>query len=456
MTFNRRTFMKISAVAGIHSLLHQHAFSANDSKPNIIYIMADDLGYGDVGCYGQTLIQTPNIDRLAREGMRFTQAYSGSTVCAPSRCVLMTGLHTGHCHIRGNHALPHEGNLPLPKGTETIPSLLKQAGYTSGMFGKWGLGYPGSEGDPMNQGFDYFYGYNCQRQAHSYYPDHLWRNREKVPLPGNLNGKQEQYSHDLITEEALQFIDRNKNNPFFLYVPYTIPHTKFQIPDLGPYADKPWKKNHKIQAAMITRMDRDIGRIIDLLKQHNLDENTLIIFTSDNGPHGVDGSLKQFTAAGPLRGQKRDLYEGGIRIPMIARWPGRIKPGSISRHITCFQDILPTFIELANAPSPQSTDGISILPTLLEKGNQKTHPYLYWEFYEQKGKRAVRWGDWKGIQLDIHKHPENPIELYNLKSDLSESNNVAAQHSEIVQKIREIFNEAHTPSTLFQFDFAKK
>lgn len=449
----RRRFLKhISLLtgAGLTNTNIPYANMAN-RQPNIIFIMADDLGYGELGCYGQNLIQTPNIDKLAAEGMRFTQHYSGSTVCAPSRCVLMTGLHTGHCHIRGNRALPHEGNLPIPANSITVAKVLKKAGYTTAAMGKWGLGYPGSEGDPVNQGFDHFFGYNCQRQAHNYYPDHLWRNTQKVMLEGNLNGKQEQYSHDLIVEEALQFIKQNQSNPFFLYLPFTIPHTKFQVPELGKYQNKNWDKNQKIQAAMISRMDRGIGRIMALLNQLNLDDNTIVFFTSDNGPHGDGGTLQQFDANGPLRGKKRDLYEGGIRVPMIARWPAKIKPGSITHHISGFQDVLPTLAQLAGVPIPSNTDGISMLPSLINKGNQKEHSYLYWEFYEHDGKRALRLGDWKGVQNGVKENRNAPIELYNLKTDLGETLNLAKQHPEIMKQIQDIMSKAHTPSTLFTF-----
>ncbi len=449
----RRNFLKhvgLLTGAGLTNTNIPHASEAKH-QPNIIFIMADDLGYGDLGCYGQNLIQTPNIDKLAAEGMRFTQHYSGSTVCAPSRCVLMTGLHTGHCHIRGNHALPHEGNLPIPANSITVAKVLKKAGYTTAAMGKWGLGYPGSEGDPVNQGFDHFFGYNCQRQAHNYYPDHLWRNTQKVMLKGNFNGKQEQYSHDLIVDEALQFIKQNQSNPFFLYLPFTIPHTKFQVPELGEYQNKDWEKNQKIQAAMISRMDRDIGRIMTLLSELNLDDNTIVFFTSDNGPHGAGETLQQFDANGPLRGKKRDLYEGGIRVPMIARWPGKIKPGSVTHHISGFQDVLPTLAQLASLPIPSNTDGISMLPSLINKGKQKEHSYLYWEFYERDGKRAARLGDWKGVQNGVKKDRNAPIELYNLKTDLEETQNVAEQHPDIIKQIKDIMAKAHTPSTLFTF-----
>ncbi len=448
----RREFLKTVAIGTAILAAPKSAVAkpARD-KPNIIYILADDLGYGDLGCYGQKDILTPNIDRLADEGMAFTQHYSGSTVCAPARCVLMTGLHTGHSHVRGNNEIKPEGQMPIPADSQTIPKLLKKAGYRTGCIGKWGLGYPGSEGVPNKQGFGYFFGYNCQRQAHSYYPTHLWRNDEKVMLEGNAGGKQTQYSHDLMADDALDFIRRNRNDAFFLYLPFTIPHVKFQVPELGVYADKDWDENHRIQAAMITRLDTAVGRIMALLKKLDIDDSTLVIFTSDNGPHAKDGTGEKFTASGPLRGIKRDLYEGGIRVPFIARWPGKIEPASTSDHISAFWDMMPTFVELAGAPKPKRIDGISMVPTLLKRGRQKRHEYLYWEFYEQGGKKAVRGGDYKAVQVNIKANPDSPIELYNLKHDLAEQNNIAANHPEIVEKARKLMKQAHTPSELFTF-----
>ena len=448
----RRDFLK-SSVAAAASALPRIAMSApSKSRPNIIYILADDLGYGDLGCYGQKLIETPNIDRIAAEGMKFTQHYSGSALCAPARCVLITGLHTGHCPIRNNRALAHEGNVPIPKSYVTLGEVMKKAGYATGAFGKWGLGFPGSQGDPVNRGFDHFFGYNCQRQAHSYYPPHLWRNKKKVMLGGK------KYSHDLITEEVLGFIKKHKDEPFFAYVPYTIPHTKFQVPDLGEYKQTGWQSNHKIQAAMISRMDRDVGRVMALVKQLGLDERTLIIFTSDNGPHGGGGTLAKFNAAGPLRAKKGSLYEGGIRVPMVARWPGRIKTKTTSDLISCFQDVMPTFAEIASATPPANIDGISFLPTLTGQGTQKKHEYLYWEL---GGRQAVRMGNWKAVRgaagrgkrrnkgKPADKPARGGIELYDLAADLAESRDVAAANPAVVRKIAGIFRTARTPSKLF-------
>ncbi len=453
---NRRSFIKRAGLGITFTFCSASIIKSQTKKnPNIIYILADDLGYGDLGCYGQKLIKTPEIDKLCKEGMKFTQHYAGSTVCAPSRCVLLTGLHTGHSYIRGNYRPKNEGQRPIPKDTITIPKLIKKAGYTTGCIGKWGLGGPGTEGEPNKQGFDHWYGYLCQTLAHSYYPLHLWRNGKKEIQEGNNIETGLHYSHDLFTDDALDFISKNKENPFFLYLPYTIPHTKFQVPDLGEYADKEWEDNHKIQAAMISRMDRDVGRIIELLKKYKLN-NTLVIFTSDNGAHGKSKTHKKFKASGELRGKKRDLYEGGIRVPMIAWWPGKIKPGSTTGHVSAFWDVMPTICGIAGIEPPKNIDGISFLPTLLNKKGQKKHEYLYWEFYERGGKQAVLWKDWKGIRLNVGNDRNGPIELYNIKSDISEKNNVAEKNPEIVKKINNFMIEAHTENVFFKFKPKKK
>ena len=445
---DRRIFLNAASKTMVALTLGTTAFGerANKTiKPNIVYILADDLGYGHLGCYGQKEIKTPNIDRMAAEGMKFTDHYAGSALCAPSRCVLMTGLHTGHCYVRGNRPLPVEGNVPIPADSQTIPKLMKKGGYATAAIGKWGLGYPGSEGDPIKQGFDHFFGYNCQRQAHSYYPAHLWRNDKKVILRGNLQGKQQEYSHDLLTAEALEWIRKNHKKPFYLYLPYTIPHAKFQVPDLGIYAEKPWNDTKKAIAAMITRLDGDVGRILGLIKDLGIERNTLVIFTSDNGSAG--GALtNEFTGSGPLRGSKSSMYEGGLRAPFIAGWPGKIKPGTMSNHICGFQDMMPTFAEMAWVDIPEPTDGISILPTLLGKGEQKKHEYLYWELGRKFG---LRMGNWKAV---IGK--KGAFELFDLSRDLGEQNDIAAQHPEIVKKIRAIMKASHTetPWTTWKYE----
>jgi len=433
-----------------------------ERKPNIIFIMADDLGYGDLSCFGQRKFETPHLDRMAAEGMRFTRHYSGSTVCAPSRCSLMTGLHTGHTFIRGNREVRPEGQYPIPKDTPTLAKLLKGAGYATGMFGKWGLGAPGSSGDPMKQGFDEFFGYNCQRHAHSYYVDYLWHNGEKVARDPKS------YAHDAIVQQAMKFIEDNSRGPFFCYMPVTIPHASMHVPEesakpfrsefpefeetVGRYAGPKVKNPIACFAGMVTRLDRQIGEMFKLLDELGIDENTLVIFTSDNGPHREGGhDPKFFDSNGPLRGIKRDLYEGGIRVPTIARWPGKIEAGAVNDHISAFWDVLPTCAEAAGVEIPQGIDGISFLPTMLgHDDRQKQHEYLYWEFPARGSSQAVRLGDWKAVRVNLKKNPAAPIELYNLKTDIGEKNNVAKDHPESVAKMKEIFEKAHVESELFR------
>ncbi len=444
---DRRTFLKHclassvasagAAYAGLQVVNTSIIARAGRKRPNIIYILADDLGYGDIGCYGQQKIETPNIDKLAAEGMRFTQHYAGNTVCAPSRCVLLTGLHTGHSYIRDNFEL-NGYQLPIPEDTLTVSKVLKSAGYVTGCIGKWGLGGPDSTGHPNKQGFDHFYGYLGQIQAHNYYPDYLWRNTNLVPLGGQA------YSHDLMTDEALWFLEEYQEKPFFLYIPYTIPHTQFQVPDLAQYANKEgWSSDQKTQAAMISRMDRDIGRIVEKVQSLGLNDNTLIIFTSDNGPHGSGGTLAFFDANGPLRGLKRDLYDGGIREPMVARWPGMIKPGTLTDHFSAFWDFFPTCCDLIGIDIPPGLDGISFLPTLLGQSvRQLQHDYLYWEF-KARDLQAVRMGKWKAVRKAVD--TATPVmELFDLDSDIGESNNIAEDYPEIVEQLGQIMLDAHT------------
>ena len=441
--------------------------NADTKKNNIILIMVDDAGYGDFGCYGQKLFTTPNIDRMAASGMLFTQHYSGSTVCAPTRCSIMNGVHTGHAFVRGNREVQPEGQAPIPSDMITIPKLLRKAGYVTGMFGKWGLGAPKSSGDPMNQGWDEFFGYNCQRQAHTFYPKHLWHNSEKVMLDGKT------YSHDLIQEKALQFIRDNEKKSFFAYLPLTIPHAAMQCPeeDVAPFRKKFSQFENKIGkyshgsiirnpvaafAGMMTRMDRGIGQILDLLNELDIAENTLVLFTSDNGPHYEGGHQPGFfNSNGPLKGHKRDLYEGGIRVPLIAYWPGKIKSGSVSNHICAHWDLMPTFCELAKISEPNHTDGISYIPALTGK-KQKKHAYLYWEFHSYGNAQAIRMGDWKGIRLKVKNDPNAPIQLFDLKKDIGETNNIAANHPDIIRRFTKLFKTAHTPSERFPLFTNKK
>ena len=439
------------------------AFSAE--KPNIIYVLLDDAGYGDLGCYGQTKFPTPNIDRLATEGLKFTDHYSGSTVCAPTRCVLMTGVHTGNAYVRGNREVQPEGQAPMPEDIVTIPRLLSKAGYKTGAFGKWGLGAPGSVSDPTRH-FDVFYGYNCQRQAHTYYPKHLWKNEKKVELDGKT------YSHPLVMEETLQFIRENKKDPFFIYLPITIPHAAMHVPEdyaapwrekfpqfegkIGKYAGTQFDNPAAAFAGMMTMLDEGIGDMLDLLDELGIDENTLVMFSSDNGPHKEGGHAPDyFESYGPLRGYKRDLTEGGIRVPMLARWPGKIKAGGASNHASAHWDILPTVCELAGVKVEMPIDGISFVPTLLGDGAQEEHEYLYWEFYERGGKKAARWGDWKAIQTGINQNPDAPIAIYNLAEDLREESDLSGKHPELVKRAREIFEDAHTPSPNWTFGKGK-
>lgn len=443
---------------------------AADRPPNIVFILADDLGCFECGCYGQKKIRTPNIDRLAAEGIRFTQAYSGSPVCAPSRCALMTGKHGGHAWVRSNMEVKPEGQTPLPADEITVAELLKKQGYATGAIGKWGLGPPGSEGDPLKQGFDFFFGYNCQRHAHNHYPTYLWRNDQRLTLEGNDGGDTgKQFSHDLMEVETLKFLRENQKRPFFLYLPYIIPHVAVQVPEdslaeyrgkLGddpPYDGKkgyrPHPAPHAGYAAMITRMDRTIGRVLDLLKELKLEDNTLVLFSSDNGPtHNVGGADSTFfESAGPLRGLKGDVYEGGIRTPLVARWPGKIKAGTVSDHVCYFPDVLPTLLEVAGAAgqTPKGIDGVSFAPTLFGQADrQKKHDHLMWEFHGYGGQQAVRLGDWKGVRRTMHKG-NTKVELYNLKDDVGEKTDVAAKHPDVVQRIEKIMNSDRVPSKLF-------
>ncbi|MGL1892866.1 MAG: arylsulfatase [Spirochaetaceae bacterium] len=421
------------------------AKEVNDTRPNIIFILSDDAGYGDFGKYGQDTILTPNIDKMADDGIMFTDHYAGAPVCAPSRSCLLTGKHTGHTDIRGNKEVQPEGQHPLTENTYTVAQMLQDEDIETAVFGKWGLGYPESSGTPEKQGFDEFYGYNCQRQAHNYYPDYIWENQNILELDG------ETYTHDLFTDKTLEYIEENRNNAFFLYLAYAIPHAALQVPDIEPYKDQPWPENMKKFAAMMTRMDSDIGQIIDKLEKLGIDENTLIMFSSDNGPHAEGGADPEFfNSSGPFRGIKRDLYEGGIRIPLIAKWPGTITPGQVSDHPSAFWDFMPTVADIYGIKKPDNIDGISYLPTLLgNKDEQETHDYLYWEFHENVGLQAVRKDDWKAVRKFVRLFPNGPIELYNLKTDPGEKINVADENSEIVKDMKLIMSSARTESEDF-------
>ena len=449
----------------------------NVAKPNIIYILADDLGYGDLSAYGQKKFETPNIDKLAGQGMLFTQHYSGSTVCAPSRSALMTGMHTGHTFVRGNKEIQPEGQYPIPDNTYTLAEAMKKAGYATGAFGKWGLGYPGSEGDPLNQGFDTFFGYNCQRLGHNYYPRHLWANMDSLVLEENSGMKKGIYAPQLIHEKTLDFIEFNKANPFFLYVASIIPHAELAAPeeilqkfrgkfspekaykgvDDGPeYRNGPYesqKETHAAFVAMVHILDSQVGEIMAKLEQLGIADNTIVMFTSDNGPHTEGGADPEFFSSnGPFKGTKRDLYEGGIRVPLIVKWPGHVKPNTRTDHVSAFWDVFPTFAGIANMEVPNSLDGVSFLPTLLgQDEEQQEHEYLYWEFHEKGGRQAIRKGNWKAVKYNVFNPSGSPIELYDLNSDVGEENNLAKDYPEIVADMKLLFKEARTPSEVFTF-----
>ncbi len=450
----------------------------NNKKPNIIFILADDLGYGDLGVYGQQKFSTPNIDRLAAGGMLFTQHYSGSTVCAPSRSALMTGMHTGHTVVRGNKEVRPEGQYPIPDETYTLAEVFKSAGYVTGAFGKWGLGFPGSEGDPLNQGFDNFFGYNCQRFGHNYYPRHLWSNNDSLVLEENKGLAKGIYAPELIHAKSLEFMDNNKDKPFFLYIPSIIPHAELAAPepvmkrhrgkypvekaykgyDNGPeYREGPYEsqeETHAAFAAMVEVLDTQIGEIVKKTEELGIADNTIIVFTSDNGPHLEGGADPEyFDSNGPLKGFKRDLYEGGVRVPMIIKWPNVVKPDSQSDHISAFWDIMPTFTEIIETEIHENIDGLSFLPTLKgDVGHQKKHEYLYWEFHELGGRQAVRKGNWKAVKYNVFDASNSEIELYDLSDDIGEERNVASQNPQVLTEMEEILNSARTPSEVFTFE----
>lgn len=419
------------------------------NRPNIIFIMADDLGIGDLGCYGQKLIKTPQIDKMAAEGTRFTQVYAGSSVCAPTRSSIMTGMHNGHNRVRDN--IPH--GVFLQPDDITVAEVLKQAGYKTGAIGKWSLGNPGTWGTANMQGFDYFYGHLNQDQAHFYYPDYLWENDEIDLLSGNRGEKKKEYTHHNFTKKALSFIDQNKQKPFFLYLAYTLPHFSdynknipetLIVPTDAPYTNKDWPQVEKNYASMVNMIDEDVGKVMDLIKELGLDSNTIIFFTSDNGPNNRPiHDVEFFESNGIYRGYKRDMYEGGIRIPMIVRWPGKVPKGKTSDAVWAFWDFLPTAANLAGIPTNHKTDGQSVLPALLGK-EHTPHPYLYWDYGHSRDEflQAARWEDWKGI-ID---NSTGNIEIYNLENDPGEEKNLASEKPELVKKFIEILKEAYVPS----------
>lgn len=461
-------------------------FAQKEQLPNIIFILADDLGYGDIEPYGQKITKTPHLNTLAEEGMKFTNFYAGAPVCAPSRASVITGQTTGETHIRGNKevAEPIDGQAPILKDSPSIAKILKSAGYNTGVFGKWALGTVISEGNPLLHGFDTFFGYNSQFRAHRRYPAFLWHNNEKIPLTENgYYAHQNIYAEDLIHKKALEYIkEQSTDKPFFTFLTYTLPHAELVVPKDSVFesyrylSEKPYKGidydkikpgfpgfagymsqpyAHATHAAMVTRLDTYLGEIRTLLKEKGMDDNTLIIFASDNGAHHEGGADPEFfNASGGLRGLKRDVYEGGIRTPFIVYWKGKIKPASVSHHVGAFWDLMPTFAQIANVKYKPTKNQVSFLPTLLGK-KQKTHKHLYWEFHEMGGRQAVRYKNWKGVRLNASANKNAPIELYDLSNDPAETTNIAEKHPKIVKKIIQIMEESHTKSELFPFEWEK-
>jgi arylsulfatase A len=467
---------------GFSLLNPSSSVAQNKSKPNIIYIYADDLGYGELGCYGQTKIQTPHIDQLAKEGIRFTQHYSSAPVCAPSRCMLMTGKNPGHTYIRGNYEMggfedeKERGQMPLHEGAYTIANMLKQRNYATGMIGKWGMGVVGTTGSPLNHGFDYYYGYLDQKQAHNYYPTHLWENDRwdslnnpfiyvHRPLDSTTATEKDfnyykgnDYAPKKMTDKALAFIEKNKSNTFFLYLPYTIPHLSLQLPDeyvnkyRGKFDEHPYygQKGYAANryplstyAGMISFLDDQVGIIMEKIKSLGLDENTIVMFSSDNGTtfsSPVDKNF--FNSVSGLRGLKMELYEGGIRVPFVARWPGKIKAGTVSDMVSVQYDMMSTLAAITGLPV-QHTDGISLMPTLMGKLQQEQHSYLYFEYPENGGQVAVRMGNWKGVKKQLIKNPNVSWELYDLSKDPSEQNNIAEAHKDILKEFDAIVKKEH-------------
>jgi arylsulfatase A-like enzyme len=454
--------MKSPALTLLTALLVLAATSlqaAAARNPNVLLILCDDLGMGDLGCYGQQRILTPNIDRLAAEGTRFTQVYAGSSVCAPSRCCLMTGRHNGHGRIRDN--VPH--GIQLRDDDITLAEVLRAAGYRTGAIGKWSLGVHPTAGTPLKQGFDMFYGHQDQDQAHFYYPDHLWDGDRVVLLTGNRGQRKQQYTHDLFTERAIQFIDQKDDKPFFLYLAYTLPHWSDYaaqsddsqiVPSDAPYTDRDWPQVEKNYAAMVSMIDRDVGRLMELLEAKGMAKDTLVLFTSDNGP-SAEAKHKPafFKSAGTFRGTKRDLYEGGIRVPMIVRWPGQVPAARVSEEVWPQWDLLPTLAEITGQKITHAIDGHSILPAL-KGGQAPPHEYLYWDYGHTRGqyKQAVRLGDWKAVRNGT----DQPIELYDVRYDASETQNVAAKHPEVLAQIEKILATASTPDPRYPIAPPKK
>ena len=476
---NRRDFLKSTSALGAAAMMPQSlmAADANEAeRPNIVLIMADDLGWQELGCMGQKKIKTPHVDRLAEQGMRFTQFYAGCAVCAPSRCSLLTGKHGGHAAIRDNCKIKDKdgvfgGQLPLPESEPSIAETLKVAGYRTGCFGKWGLGAVGTSGDPLNQGFDLFYGYNCQRHAHNLYPRYLVNDRENEPLQGNTRGLTgDIYAPERIADEMLEFVRDNADKPFFLYYTTVLPHLPLQVPDDDleqyeglwpetPYEGKAYQKHptpRACYASMISFLDKQVGRLVALLDELGLGRNTVVLFTSDNGTTHMKRQVDYefFESVGPLRGLKGSLYEGGIRVPLIVRWPGRIQPASTSDHIAANYDLPATLAEIAGIGPAKDTDGISFYPTLTDnKEQQQPHAYLFWDFAGYHGQLAVRMGRWKGIKRNLRERSDAPLELLDLEEDIGENNDVAELHPEIAEEIERVMLRERTLPSVEAFRF---
>lgn len=419
--------------------------TATAGQPNLIFILSDDLAQGDLGCYGQKLIQTPNLDRMAKEGTRYLQAYSGTSVCAPSRSTLMTGLDTGHCPIRANREIGKEGQKPLPAGTVTVAQILHDAGYATACMGKWGMGMFDTTGSPLKMGFDHFYGYNCQRHAHSYFPTYLYNNDQRFDLPGNTgHGAGKTYAQQLISDEVVRWVREHKAGPFFLFFAITLPHGDFEIDNQGLYKDKPWTEKQKNYAAMVTRLDSDVGRLLATLKECGIDDNTLVMTSGDNGssfaPDSEMGKLFDQASNG-LRGYKRSLYEGGLRQAALARWPGQVPAGRVTDEPWAFWDFLPTAAELAGAKIPAGckTDGLSLV-SFLKGGPAPQRDHFYWELHEAASLQALRFGDWKAVRNG----PESPIELYDLKTDAAEAHDLAKEKPDLVAKAAALMASSRT------------
>lgn len=448
---NRREFLKI---AGTAAALSTPAFASAPAalptrKPNIIFILSDDIAQGDLGCYGQKLIKTPNLDRMAAEGTRYLQAYCGTAVCAPSRTSLITGLHMGHSPVRANREIQPEGQMPLPAETVTVAQILKQAGYATACFGKWGMGMFHTTGSPLKKGFDHFFGYNCQRHAHSYFPPYLYNDDKRIELPENNDGTKKTYAQNLIADDLLAWIRAHADRPFFVFFAVTLPHGRYEIDDQGIYKDKPWSEQEKNYAAMVTRLDSDTGRLLDLLKELKIDDNTLVMFSGDNGSSFPPSSAmgKRFDQASKgLRGFKRSLYEGALRQAAISRWPGQIPAGRVTDEPWAFWDFLPTCVELAGAKLPEgfTPDGFSLV-SFLKGGHAPKRDYFYWELHEGKPIQAIRFGNYKAVKNG----PRAEIELYNLDTDPGETTNLAADNPDLVAKAKTLMAEARTPDPLW-------